>query len=73
MVASPKPLREAMTNSSDILPGTLDLLILKAASLGSLHGFGVMLRIQQISRGALRSQSRARSIRLFTGSRKGAC
>ena len=41
-----------MTNSSDILPGTLDLLILKAASLGSLHGFGVMLRIQQISRGA---------------------
>lgn len=41
-----------MTNSADILPGTLDLLILKATSLGSLHGFGVMLRIQQISRGA---------------------
>lgn len=41
-----------MTNSADILPGTLDLLILKAVSLGSLHGFGVMLRIQQISRGA---------------------
>jgi transcriptional regulator len=41
-----------MTNSADILPGTLDLLILKAASLGSMHGFGVMLRIQQISGGA---------------------
>ena len=42
-----------MTNSADILPGTLDLLILKAVSLGSLHGYGVLLRIQQISGGAL--------------------
>lgn len=41
-----------MTNSADILPGTLDLLILKAVSLGSLHGYGVLLRIQQISGGA---------------------
>lgn len=41
-----------MTNSSDILPGTLELLILKAVSLGSLHGYGVLLRIQQISGGA---------------------
>ena len=37
----------------DLLPGTLDLLILKAVSLGPLHGYGVLLRIQQISRDAL--------------------
>lgn len=41
-----------MANTTDILPGTLDLLILKAVSLGSLHGYGVLLRIQQISGGA---------------------
>jgi transcriptional regulator len=36
-----------------LLPGTLDLLILKAVSLGHLHGYGVLLRIGQISGGAL--------------------
>jgi PadR family transcriptional regulator PadR len=36
-----------------LLPGTLDLLILKAVSLGQLHGYGVLLRIQQISNDAL--------------------
>ena len=36
-----------------LLPGTLDLLILKAVSLGPLHGYGVLLRIQQITGGAL--------------------
>lgn len=35
--------------SADLLQGTLDLLILKAVSLGPLHGYGVLLRIQQIS------------------------
>jgi PadR family transcriptional regulator PadR len=40
-------------SSADLLPGTLDLLILKAVSLGSLHGYGVLLRIQQITQGAL--------------------
>ena len=34
---------------TDLLQGTLDLLILKAISLGPLHGYGVLLRIQQIS------------------------
>ncbi len=34
---------------SDLLQGTLDLMILKAVSLGPLHGYGVLLRIQQIS------------------------
>ena len=42
-----------MTTQADLLPGTLDLLILKAVSLGSVHGYGVLLRIEQISRGAL--------------------
>jgi transcriptional regulator len=34
---------------NDLLQGTLDMLILKAVSLGQLHGYGVLLRIQQIS------------------------
>jgi len=42
-----------MAERAQILPGTLDLLILKAVSLGPLHGYGVLLRIEQISRGAL--------------------
>lgn len=42
-----------MANTAQILPGTLDLLILKAVSLGALHGYGILLRIQQISCGAL--------------------
>ncbi len=42
-----------MHTPAQILPGTLDLLILKAVSLGRLHGYGVLLRIGQISRGAL--------------------
>jgi PadR family transcriptional regulator len=37
----------------DLLPGTLDLLILKAVSLGAQHGYGILLRIEQISRGNL--------------------
>ncbi|HYL05463.1 MAG TPA: PadR family transcriptional regulator [Thermoanaerobaculia bacterium] len=35
--------------AADLLPGTLDLLILKALSLGPQHGYGVLLRIEQIS------------------------
>ena len=42
-----------MTDQAGLVPGTLDLLILKAVSLGKLHGYGVLLRIEQISRGAL--------------------
>jgi transcriptional regulator len=37
----------------ELLPGTLDLLILKAVSLGAQHGYGILLRIEQISRGNL--------------------
>ena len=38
-----------MGKQIDLLQGTLDMLILKAVSLGRLHGYGVLLRIQQIS------------------------
>ena len=42
-----------MADQADLLPGTLDLLILKAVSLGALHGYGVLLRIERITNGAL--------------------
>jgi transcriptional regulator len=38
---------------ADLLPGTLDLLILKAVSLGPEHGYGVLLRIERITGGGL--------------------
>ena len=39
--------------AAELLPGTLDLLILKAVSLAPQHGYGILLRIEQISRGYL--------------------
>jgi transcriptional regulator len=42
-----------MGKQATLIPGTLDLLVLKAVSLGPLHGYGVLLRIQQISGEAL--------------------
>jgi transcriptional regulator len=39
--------------TADLLPGTLDVLILKAVSLKPLHGYGVLVRIRQISSGLL--------------------
>lgn len=42
-----------MSAQAQLLPGTLDLLILRAVSLGALHGYGILLRIEQISGGAL--------------------
>lgn len=41
------------SKSAELLPGTLDMLILKAVSLAPLHGYGVLLRIRQISGNAL--------------------
>jgi PadR family transcriptional regulator PadR len=38
-----------MSGQLNLIQGTLDMLILKAVSLGPLHGYGVLLRIQQIS------------------------
>jgi PadR family transcriptional regulator, regulatory protein PadR len=48
-----------MSEQAQLLPGTLDLLILKAASLGPLHGYGVLLRIEQITHGALLTEQGA--------------
>ncbi len=45
-----------MAKPIDLLQGTLDMLILKAVSLGPLHGYGVLLRIQQISKERLEIQ-----------------
>ncbi|HEX2456963.1 MAG TPA: PadR family transcriptional regulator [Vicinamibacterales bacterium] len=45
-----------MASTTELLQGTLDLLILKAISLGPLHGYGVLLRIQQMSRDKLQIQ-----------------
>lgn len=42
-----------MADQAQLIPGTLDMLILKAVSLGPLHGYGVLQRIEQITRGAL--------------------
>ena len=45
-----------MNEPTELLQGTLDLLILKAISLGPLHGYAVLLRLQQISQDRLRIQ-----------------
>jgi PadR family transcriptional regulator len=42
-----------LADQAQLIPGTLDMLILRALSLGPLHGYGVLLRIEQISGGAL--------------------
>ena len=42
-----------MALAPELLPGTLELLILKAVSLGPKHGYRILLRIQELSRGAL--------------------
>lgn len=42
-----------MLGTRELLPGTLDMLILKALSLGPAHGYGVLLRIEETSRGLL--------------------
>src|SRR6266536_3099466 len=43
-----------MKKQVDLLQGTLDMLILKAVSLGQFHGYGILLRIQQISKDRLK-------------------
>src|SRR3981189_1569025 len=48
-----------MSEQAQLLTGTLALLILKAVSLGPLHGYGVLLRIEQITRGALLAEQGA--------------
>jgi PadR family transcriptional regulator PadR len=60
-----------MPAQAQILPGTLDLLILKAVSLGPLHGYGVLLRIGQISGQALLVEQGALYPALFRLVRQG--
>jgi transcriptional regulator len=60
-----------MSDQAELLPGTLDLLILKAVSLGPLHGYGVLLRIGQISGGALLIEQGALYPALFRLMRQG--
>ena len=60
-----------MAGQAQLLPGTLDLLILKAVSLGPLHGYGVLLRIGQISEQALLIEQGALYPALFRLVRQG--
>src|SRR3954466_9159831 len=60
-----------MNEQAQILPGTLDLLMLKAVSLGPLHGYGVLLRIGQISGQALLIEQGALYPALFRLVRQG--
>jgi transcriptional regulator len=60
-----------MTDQAQILPGTLDILILKAVSLGPLHGYGILLRIGQISGQALLIEQGALYPALFRLVRQG--
>jgi PadR family transcriptional regulator, regulatory protein PadR len=48
-----------MSEQAELLPGTLDVLILKTVSLGRLHGYGILLRIEEITGGALQIQQGA--------------
>ena len=60
-----------MAHTAELLPGTLDLLILKSVSLGKLHGYGVLLRIEQITGGALHIQQGALYPALYRLERQG--
>ena len=45
-----------MAKQVDLIQGTLDMLIMKAISLGGLHGYGVLVRLQQLTGGQLQIQ-----------------
>jgi len=56
---------------AELLPGNLDVVILKAISLGEVHGYGVLLRIEQISGGAIVVQQGALYPALYRLERQG--
>ena len=60
-----------MNDQAQLLPGTLDLLILRAVSLGPLNGYGVLLRIGQITNSALLVEQGALYPALFRLVRQG--
>ena len=51
MVSNPNP---AEDSSTDVIQGTMDMLILKTVSLEPMHGFGIARRIEQVSRGVFK-------------------
>jgi transcriptional regulator len=57
--------------SAELLQGTLDLLVLKAVSLGKMHGYGILLRIEQISGGSLAIEQGALYPALYRLERQG--
>lgn len=58
-------------DANNVLPGTLDLLILKALSLGPLYGYGILLRIEEISGRALEIEQGALYPALYRLERRG--
>lgn len=60
-----------MPRQAELLPGNLDVVILKAISLGEVHGYGVLLRIEQISGGAIVVQQGALYPALYRLERQG--
>lgn len=60
-----------MGNKVDLLQGTLEILILKSVSLGAQHGYGILLRIQQISQGRLEIPQGSFYIALYRMEHKG--
>jgi PadR family transcriptional regulator PadR len=60
-----------VASQAELLPGTLDLLILKAISLGPQHGYGVLLRIEEISKGGFNIEQGALYPALYRLERKG--
>jgi transcriptional regulator len=57
--------------SAELLQGTLDLLVLKAVSLGKMHGYGILLRIEQISGDSLAIEQGALYPALYRLERQG--
>jgi transcriptional regulator len=60
-----------MPKTVDLLQGTLEILILKSVSLGALHGYGILLRIQQISRDRLEIPQGSFYVALYRMEHKG--
>jgi PadR family transcriptional regulator PadR len=60
-----------LARSAELLPGNLDMVILKAISLGDVHGYGVLLRIEHISGGAILVQQGALYPALYRLEHKG--
>ncbi len=60
-----------MDKPVDLVQGTLDMLILKAVSLGGLHGYGVLLRLEQLTGGRLQIPQGSLYPALYRLERKG--